>query len=220
MDSNLTRQARKSQKLTINQFFRDLHKLNFKQLKPRIMDIGFLYNYLLIINAKEDLNYVVLNNQEHIKYPLSMMMFGLLRFYDYFLLRPPVFRLNDSPFSDSLNERIHLNSQINKLSHFLQEYMLGMDTKEDLTNILNRLYLIIRRLIILTDNDYEHIFYLAIEFYKEVPFFSSETKRLESIKRLEEIRRKLKISKREESKSFLEKYFTEKYEQYNKGRLD
>jgi hypothetical protein len=209
MDSNRTRLSNTLQKLTFRQFIRRLNKLH-RTCKRGYPIIGSLLpNYLLLLASKEDINYTLLNNRSALKYALSMCLFSLLHFSHIYKLKIKV-ELSQYPHSELgwlklLNKYIGMVAWVQYLPYRNEE---GFRV---LTDIITYLIFIIYNLIQQTGNDYEHILYLSLEFYKELHFFQDEKTDKLAFAQLEKQRRKWDLKIDYDVKSEFEQYFLKKF---------
>lgn len=221
MDTNSTRQNRKDQKLTYNQFVRSMSKLDFSLSKPRVFDINIILDLTTILIGVHDLRQVVIHNKEKAKYPMAILLFGLLRlFINQGSKLPKYKKLPASRLLaySSYGAITEITENINFLLLVFQGYILNIETvsKQDLFEVLTSIYFNIRNLMDYFSIQFDNVLYLAIEFYKDIPYFQEGKDPRIAFKRLEKIRfNYLKVDV-EVPKSYIQQYLQKQWEQFTK----
>ena len=206
MDSNPSRQSRLNRLLTQNQLIRSSRKLNFRQLKPRFIDIEPYFFSSLMLTSLLDIKEVLPKVAGNIEYPCAMFFFGWLRMKEY--IKGSIDLSCDVKPQNCYVALGSLEKGTRKLAEALQLILVnlrGLDIHQ-LDNDLNSIFYSLKQLLTAKMISLEYISYLAIEFYKEVPFFSDELNIEKSLTKLSNLRTLCISSNKKEQSTLIEKY--------------
>lgn len=187
MDSNITRQAKKSKVLSNNQFIRQMNRIDTASMPKRYMNVEPIFYCMLLTQAYFDLK--ELKNETNIKYAMAILLFASYKLMKYFDL---VFNATDNVKGSNYHLcLITLDNELPKLIGAFNYIMFDISDQINVIHIRNSLRKItkaVAELAITLEIDTKHLLYLSVEYFKEIIPVLKQHKRGYLATRVKEIR--------------------------------